>query len=136
MIFIQKQQGAITLLTLMIILFLTLLATGLAGQIQLAMNHLILGEQEVAAYYAAEAGINLALAEIMKNPQNFQSRWEENLAGPPPCQVVVVIDKSGSVYYIQSEGLSRAVRHKLTATVENFPGNEARVRIQGSFATP
>lgn len=133
MISVQKCQGSVTLLLLIVILFLTLLATGLAGQIKIEMNHFILSEQEQGAHYAAEAGINIALAEIMKHSQSFQQTLVENLDDSGQCYAVVKIDKPSSVYYITSDGIFHGIHQKLTATVENYPGSKAKVLIQNSF---
>lgn len=134
MISVQKSQGSVTLLSLIAIFFLTLLATGLAGQIQIEMNHLVLSEQEEMAHYAAEAGINIGLAEIMIHSQNFQQTVVENLDDSGQCYAVVKIDKPSSVYYITSDGIFHGMHQKLIATVENYPGPQAKVLIRNSVA--
>jgi hypothetical protein len=129
----QGQQGSVTVLTLILILFLTTLATGLAGQIRTQVNTLTLAQQETRARYAAEAGINIALAEIMNHPQDFQQHWQEVLAAMPQCSTDIVITKSDRIYYLYSDGKSGDIHQKLTATVENYPGEQTKVLIQSSF---
>lgn len=134
MISIQKSRGSVTLFILIVIFFLTLLATGLAGKIQIEMNHLALSEQEAVAHYAAEAGINVGLAEIMVHSHNFQQTLVENLDDSGQCYAIVKIDKPSSTYCITSDGIYHGIHQKLTATVENYPGSQAKVWIKNSFA--
>jgi hypothetical protein len=129
----NRQHGSITIFTLFVILFLTTLALGLAGQIRTQVNTLILVQQETRARYAAEAGINLALAEIMNHPQNFRPQWQEDLVALPQCSTDIAITKPASIYYIHSDGKSGGIHQKVTATVENFPGTQAKVLIQSSY---
>lgn len=129
----QGQRGLITVLTLITILFLTTLAAGLAGQIRIQVNTLTLAQQETRARYAAEAGINIALAEIMNHPQNFRPQWHEVLTAIPQCSTDIVITKSDHIYYLYSDGKSGVIHQKMTATVENYPGAQATVLIHSSF---
>ncbi len=129
----QGQRGSVTVLTLIMILFLTTLATGLAGQIRTQVNNLTLTQQETKARYAAEAGINMALAEIMNHPQNFQQQWQGVLVAMPQCSTDIVITQSDHIYYLYSDGKSGGIHQKLTATVENYPGPQTKVLIQSSF---
>jgi Tfp pilus assembly protein PilX len=129
----NRQQGSVTILTLLVILFLTTLALGLAGQIRTQVNTVTLVQQETRARYAAEAGINLALAEIMNHPQNFRPQWQEVLAALPQCSTNIAITKGDSSYSIHSDGQSGGIHQKVTATVKNYPGPQAEVLIQSSY---
>lgn len=130
----QVQRGSVTVLTLITIMFLTILATGLAGQIRTQVHTLMLAQQETRAHYAAEAGINMALAEIMNHPQNFRSQWREFLTAIPQCSTDIVITKTDRSYKIHSDGQLGMIHHKMVATVSNYPGSQAKVSIQSGFA--
>lgn len=130
----KAQSGSITLITLITIGFLTTLALGLAEQVRTEVQTLAIMQQEINARYAAEAGINMAFAEITNEPQNFRQSWQEVLVEVSHCSVDISITKREQGYSIYSDGQSGSIHYKVTAAVENYPGVQAKVAIENNFA--